>query len=73
MFVKTLYNGRRAFYLYRNKTIPLLDGLKIEKESVFKKQEYQYVWKVFINIEKLLVLLYNKASLNEQEARPVTA
>lgn len=43
MFVKTLYNGRRAFYPYRNKTIPLLDGLKIEKESVFKKQEYQYV------------------------------
>ena len=43
MFVKTLYNGRRAFYLYRNKMIPLLDGLKIEKESVFKKQEYQYV------------------------------
>ena len=43
MFVKTLYNGRRVFYLYRNKTIPLLDGLKIEKESVFKKQEYQYV------------------------------
>ena len=33
MFVKTLYNGRRAFYLYRNKTIPLLDGLKIEQKS----------------------------------------
>ena len=26
MFVKTLYNGRRAFYPYRNKTIPLLSS-----------------------------------------------
>lgn len=52
MFVKTLYNGRRAFYLYRNKTIPLLDGLKIEKESVFKKNKNINTYERFLSIWK---------------------
>lgn len=50
MFVKTLYNGRRAFYLYLNKTIPLLDGLKIEKESVFKKNKNINTYERFLSI-----------------------
>ena len=61
------------FIYYAPIVIVVLVFLVQERIVVTPEQLEKKHREIIKDIEKLLVLLYNKAILNEQEARPVTA